>query len=55
VADAWFLSNIRVLFFLLLSILAASPDREPPKQANYTAAISHTYNQIHNIVYDKQK
>jgi hypothetical protein len=33
--------NIRVLFFLLLPILAVSPDAEPPKQANYTAQISH--------------
>jgi hypothetical protein len=45
--------------FLLLPVLAASPNEEPPKQAklhrNYTAPISHTHNQIHNIVYDKQK
>jgi hypothetical protein len=45
---------------LLLSVLAASTDVDPPKQANFTAishivAISHPYHQIHNIVYDKQK
>jgi hypothetical protein len=50
--------NIRV--FLLLPILPVSPYEEPAKLANYTAisqiaTISHTYHQIHNIVYDKQK
>jgi hypothetical protein len=47
--------NISILFFLLLPGLAASLNREPPKLANYTVAISHTFHQIHNIVYDKQK
>jgi hypothetical protein len=45
---------------LLLPVLAASTDVDPPKQANFTAishivAISHPYHQIHNIVSDKQK
>jgi hypothetical protein len=50
--------NIRVLFFLLLSVLATSLDKKPLKQANYIEIIQHqyhTHHQIHNIVYDKQK
>jgi hypothetical protein len=42
-----------IYFLFYYSVLAASPDREHPKQTNYTA-ISHTYHQIHIIVQKPQ-
>jgi hypothetical protein len=40
--------NIRVLFFLLLHVLAASLDVEPPKQANCTGYITQLQDNIYS-------